>query len=141
MADAHEVDEHLGLVLNDVLDAVYQAKQAAWAASTSPAQAALRDLVAFLIEQSGHLMEAEERIDGRAPSISSPSSHQRGNLVADGHGDVAGAVAILVHRLDALAADARTRADAISGAQEAQILTDLADGVERRSAGLRQGGP
>ena len=138
MADAREVDEHLGLVLNEVLDVVYQAKQAAWAASTSPAQADLRELVSFLIEQSGLLMEAEERIDGRASWISSPSAHQRGNVVADGAGDIGNIVAVLAQRIHALAADVRTRVAAIADAPEASMLVDLADGLDFRSTRLRQ---
>ena len=65
MADDRDVDEHLGAVLNEVLDAVYQSKQAAWSATSSPLQPWLRDLVSFLIEQSGLVMEAEESIGGR----------------------------------------------------------------------------
>lgn len=36
MTDEREIDEHLVAVLNQVLDAVYQANQAAWSATTSP---------------------------------------------------------------------------------------------------------
>ena len=139
VVDERVVDEHLGALLNEVLDAVYQAKQAAWAASMSPAQPDLRELVTFLIDQSGLLMIAEERIDGRAPGIASPSSHQRGNIVADGQGDIGTAVAVLVQRLEALAVDARTRAAAISGAPEGAMLTVLADGLEARAVWLRPG--
>jgi hypothetical protein len=139
VADERVVDEHLGFILSGVLDALYQTKQAAWSASGSPAQTHLRELVSYLIDRSGALMQAEERIHGRAPGISSPSSHQRGNLVAEGDGDLAAAIAVLVERLDALAADVRTRAAAIADAEEAPMLTDLADGLEARTTALRAG--
>src|SRR3954454_8902605 len=99
MEDNRVLDEYLVAVLNEVLDAVYQAKQAAWSASTAPVRAELQELVSFLIDQSGRLMVAEERIDGRSPAVSSPSSHQQGNLLADAGGDLQSAVALLVGRL------------------------------------------
>lgn len=137
MPDERVVDEHLGAVLNQVLDAVYQAKQAAWSASGSPLQPPLRDLVSFLIHQSGVVMEAEEAIDGRAPGISSPSSHQRGNLLAEAGGDLPQAVALLVQRLEDVVRDVRRRGAAVAGAAQSVLLVDLADGLETRLAHLR----
>ena len=137
MADDRDVDEHLGAVLNEVLDAVYQSKQAAWSATSSPLQPWLRDLVSFLIEQSGLVMKAEESIGGRAPGMASPSSHQRGNLLAEAHGDLPSAVAVLLQRLDDLTTDVRRRAVAISGTTQSALLTELADGLEARLARLR----
>lgn len=139
MADEHAVDAHLVAVLNEVLDAVYQAKQAAWSASTSPARAALQDLVSFLIEQSGQFMVAEERIDGRSDEVASPSSHQRGNLLAEANGDVPTAISHLVQRLRAIVADVRARAADMPDAAEAPMLTDLADGLEARIDALQAG--
>jgi hypothetical protein len=137
VADQHEVDRHLVAVLNEVLDAVYQTKQALWSASTSPARADLQALLSFLIDQSGQLMVAEERIDGRAADVASPSSHQRGNLLAESHGDLVEAIGALVKRLEALAADVRPRVRAIPGAPEAVMLTELADGVDAYILRLR----
>jgi hypothetical protein len=137
VADERTVDEHLGAVLDEVLDAVYQAKQAAWSAVGSPFRADLQDLVSFLIEQSGGVMQAEERIDGRAPGIGSPSSHQRGNIVGEAGGDITAAVALLVERLDAMGEDIRTRIAAMAGADEATILDDLVAGLEARLGRLR----
>lgn len=132
MAEEHDIDGHLVAVLNEVLDALYQAKQAAWSASTSPVREDLRELVAFLIEQSGRLMVAEERIAGRSPEVSSPSSHQRGNLVAEAGGDHRAAVAALAQRLSAIAGDVRTRAAAIPDTIETRMLAELAEGLEAR---------
>lgn len=137
MAEERAVDEQLVAVLNDVLDAVYQAKQALWSATTSPARDVLRELVSFLIETSGRFMEAEERIGGRSPEVSSPSSHQRGNLVAEANGDHAQAVSLLADRLTALAVDARDRARVIPDTQEAEMLDELANGLEVRIGELQ----
>ena len=137
MTDRHAVDEHLVALVNGVLDAVYQAKQVSWAASTSPGRADLQELVSFLIEQSGRFMEAEEKIDGRSAEVSSPSSHQRGNLVSEAHGDHVEAVSLLVQGLQSLAGDARSRAALIGDAPEVVMLTRLADGVEERARRLR----
>lgn len=92
--------------------------------------------MSYLIDQSGVLMEAEERIDGRAADLTSPSSHQRGNIVAEGHGDIATAIAVLVRRLDTIVEDVRARAAAIPDAREAPMLTDLADGLAARTSPL-----
>lgn len=130
--DQRVIDDHLVAVLNGVLDAVYQAKQAAWSAPTPPVRECLRELVAFLIDQSGQLMVAEEQLDGRSPDVGAPSSHQRGNLVAEAGGDHANAVAVLAHRLTGIATDARDRAATIPGTTEATLLLELAVGLERR---------
>jgi hypothetical protein len=137
--DEQAIDAQLVAVLIQVLDAVYQAKQVAWSASTSPFRENLRELVAFLIDESGRLMVAEERIDGRSPDVSSPSSHQRGNLVAESHGDHGEAVARLAERLAALAIDVRARAAVIPGAAETSMLSELADGLEARLGRLSAG--
>lgn len=137
MADEHDVDIQLVAVLNEVLDAVYQAKQAAWSAPASPVRDDLRELVSFLIDQSGRFMVAEERIDGRSPDVSSPSSHQRENLVAEAGGDHATAVSLLAGRLAAVAVDARARAATIPDAAETAMLFELAEGLEVRIGRLR----
>lgn len=137
MADEQEIDDHLVAVLNQVLDAVYQAKQAAWSASTSSVRDDLRDLVAFLIDQSGLFMVAEEGLGGRSADVSSPSSHQRGNLVAEANDDHGRAVSLLADRITTIVHDARTRAAAIGDAREAHLLSELADGLETRAQRLR----
>lgn len=139
MTDEHDVDIQLVAVLNEVLDAVYQAKQAAWSAPTSPARDDLRELVSFLIDQSGRFMVAEERIGGRSADVSSPSSHQRGNLVTEAGGDHPKAVSLLADRLTALADDVRARAALIADATETPMLAELADGLEARITRLRSG--
>lgn len=136
MADERDVDIQLVAVLNELLDAVYQAKPAAWAASTSPLRDDLRELVSFLIDQSGRFMVAEENIDGRSAAVRSPTSHQRGNLVAESGGDHREAVATLVGRLAAIGVDVRARAGAIPDAAETAMLFEFADGLEARIARL-----
>ena len=132
MADEHEVDVQLVAVLNQVLDAVYQAKQAAWSATASPARDDLRELVSFLIDQSGQFMVAEERIDGRSADVSSPSSHQRGNLIAEAGGDLNAALSVLAQRLTTIADDVRARAMTIPDAMETSMLAELAEGLDAR---------
>ncbi len=136
MTDEQAVDEHLVEVLNQVLDAVYQAKQARWSATGSPVQVELQELVSFLIDQSGRLMVAEEAIDGRSSRVSSPSSHQKGNLVGDADGDLAAAVALLVQRLDGIVLDVRERVGSIRDVDETRLLIDLADQLEARARRL-----
>jgi hypothetical protein len=137
VADRHEVDDQLVAVLNEVLDAVYQAKQASWSASTSPRRGELQELVSFLIEQSGQLMVAEEQIDGRSANVTSPSSHQRGNLLAEADGDLVEAIERLAKRLVAVAEDVRSRASAVPDAAEAPMLLRLADGLDVHVRRLR----
>ena len=137
MADEVEVDGHLVAVLNQVLDAVYQAKQAAWSASTSPVRADLQELVSFLIDQSGRFMVAEERIGGRSADVASPSAHNRGNLLADAHDDHTKAVVLLTQRLNALADDVRARSAAIPDAAEASMFAELAEGLDAHIRRLR----
>lgn len=132
MAYEDVVDEHLVAVVNEVLDVLYQAKQASWSASTSPRREDLHELVTFLIEQSARFMVAEERVDGRSDAITAPSSHQHGNLIAESHGDLDAAVDALAQRLRTVIADVRARAAAIPDAPEAPMLVDLADGLEAR---------
>ena len=136
MTDRHEVDEHLVALVNGVLDAVYQTKQVAWSASTSPRRDDLQELVSFLIEQSGLLMDAEEGIDGRSVDVSSPSSHQRGNLVAEADGDHALAVSLLAEQIRALAGDVRGRTALMGDAPEVAMLVRLADGLNERARRL-----
>ena len=137
MAGEDAVDEHLVAVLNEILDALYQAKQASWSASTSPAREALSELVSFLIDQSRCFMVAEERLGGRSPAVGAPSSHQRGNLIAEAEGDHDKAVSFLAHRLVALVDNARLRAAAIPNATEARMLVDFANELEARVGRLQ----
>ena len=137
MTQEHIVDEHLAAILDQVLDVLYQAKQAAWSATQPQARAHLQDLVTFLIDQSRVVMEAEERIDGRAPGLASPSSHQRGNIVAEANGDLRAAASVLADRLDELVDDIRARAATVPAAGETTMLADLADGLALRRDRIR----
>ena len=129
MPDDRIVDDHLAAVYDAVLVTLYQTKQAAWSAASTPFAGDLRDLRDFLIEQSRLVDEAETRIGGRAERVSTPSSYQQGNLVAESGGDIALAVRTLTERLVELSSDVRQRAAAIEGTDEGALLERLADGV------------
>lgn len=139
MADDRLVDDHLVAILNGVLDTVYQAKQAAWATTGTPRGAAVKELVAFLIDSSGTLSEAEEHIDGRSLDISSPSSHQRGNIVAKAHGELSEVISLLSEQLNDLAADIRRRSHEIQDADDAPTLLALAAEIDKRIEILGRG--
>ena len=129
MPDDRVVDDHLAAVYDAVLVALYQTKQAAWSAASTPYARDLRDLRDFLIEQSRLVDEAETRIDGRAERLSTPSSYQQGNLAAESGGDMALAVRTLTERLVELVSDVRHRAADIEGTGEGELLDQLADGI------------
>ncbi len=132
MADEETVDRHLAAVIDQVISAIQGTKQAVWSASTPEKRAALTELKGFLGEQLVVLSEAEERIDGRAPSITSPTGRAIRNLRSEAGNDFSAFKALLLGELRGVAADARARAAEISGASEAELLTALADGLDRR---------
>ena len=139
MTDRHTVDQHLGEALDGLLTAVYQVKQVAWATPPSATRKALDDVKLFLFEQIQVIGEAEERIDGRAETLTSPSAHNRGNLVGPS-GTVDAAIDELTSRLRSLAIDLRARRDTIAGSDEAQLLDRAAGGLDERLDAMRPGG-
>ena len=132
MADEETVDQHLAAVIDQVIFAIQGTKQAVWSASTNDRRRALNELKAFLGEQLVALSDAEERIDGRAATITSPTGHTIRNLRTEAGGDFSAFRALVLARLRAVATDARVRADAISGAPEAELLARLAEGLDHR---------
>jgi hypothetical protein len=126
VADRRSIDDHLVAAYDGVLAALYETKQAAWAASTTPRAAQLRALRNLLIEQSQRLDEAESAIDGRSARVASPSSHQHGNLAAEAGGDPVRVVALLVDRLRSLVADLRVRSAVIDDHDAASLLEEVA---------------
>ena len=132
MADEETVDQHLAAVIDRVTSAIQETKQAVWSASTTDRRRALSELKAFLGEQLVALSEAEERIEGRAATITSPTGHAIRNLRTEVGGDFSAFRALVLARLRAVANDARARANAISGAPEAELLTRLAEGLDHR---------
>ena len=132
MADEETVDEHLAAVIHQVISAIQETKQAVWSASTGERRSALNELKTFLAEQLMTLSDAEVGINGRSPTITSPTGHVIRNLRAEAGGDFSAFRALVLAQLRAVAADARSRADAISGAPEAELLSQLADGLDQR---------
>jgi len=131
MVDEQVIDEQLAAALDAILTSVYQVKQVSWAAPPSTTREALEDLKRFLFEQVQVIGEAEERIAGRSDSIGSPSSHNRGNLVAEA-GGVEAAVEVLADRIALLASELRQRRDDIAGSDEAALLDRAAAGLTER---------
>lgn len=132
MADAETVDRHLAAVIDEVISAIQKTKQGVWSASTAEKRAALNELKGFLGEQLVALAEAEERINGRSSSITSPTGHAIRNLRSEAGNDLPTFKALLLEELRDVAVDARARAAEIAPASEAQLLTHLADGLDRR---------
>jgi hypothetical protein len=132
MADEETVDQHLAAVIDEVISAIQETKQAVWSASTTDRRHALNELQSFLGDQLMALSDAEERIDGRAGTITSPTGHAIRNLRSEAGGDFAAFRALLLSELRGVAADARARAGAISGTPEAALLSHLADGLDQR---------
>ncbi len=136
MTGKEEVDRQLAAVIDDVISAIQETKQAVWSASTTEKRAALNELKNFLGEQLVTLSDAEERIHGRAREIRSPTGHAIRNLRSEAGNDFSAFKALLLGELGKVAVDARRRATVIAGAPEAEMLSALADGLDRRLAAL-----
>ena len=134
---AEPVDRHLHAVYDGLVEAIYLTKQGTWAVSAPARREQLRDLLEFLIEQSHAVDEAESHLDGRAAEMRAPSSHQRRNLLGEARNDLEAARALFVSHVVDLVHDIRRRATEIAGAEQAQLLFDIADGLERRMGDLR----
>jgi hypothetical protein len=134
--DEDAVDRHLGSVIDQVISAIQETKQAVWSASTTEKRAELNELKSFLGEQLMVLCDAEERINGRARDITCPTGHPIRNLWSEAGNDFTAFKALVLGELRGVAEDARQRAEDIAGAPEADLLTGLADGLERRVVAL-----
>ena len=132
MTDNETVDQHLAAVIDQVISAIQGIKQAVWSASTGERRRALNELKGFLGAQLAALSDAEARINGRAATIMSPTGHPIRNLRSEAGGDFSAFRTLVLAELRAVAADARARADAISGAPEAELLSQVADGLDHR---------
>jgi hypothetical protein len=134
MADEETVDRHLGAVLDEVINAIQETKQAVWSASTAHRRRAFDELQAFLVAQAAAVADAEQRIAGRDPRLLLPTGHRVRNLPAEAHGDNDVLVGLLLDDLKALVSDVWARAAEIEGTSEAELLTQLAGGVNDRVA-------
>jgi hypothetical protein len=132
MVDNETVDQHLAAVIARVIAGIQQTKQAVWSASTSERRQELNELKSFLGEQLAVLSDAEERIDGRAASITSPTGYPIRNLRTEAGGDFSAFRSLVLAELQAVAADVRSRAGAIADAPEAELLLRVADGLDER---------
>jgi hypothetical protein len=126
------VDRHLRAVFDALVEAIYLTKQGTWAVSTPSRRERLRNLLEFLIEQSHAVDEAETHLDGRATEMRAPSSHDRRNLLGEARNDLEAARVLYIEHLNELAQDIRRRAIDLGAVQGAQLLLDIADGLESR---------
>ena len=138
MTEELPVDRHLRAVFDGLVEAIYLTKQGTWAVSAPARRERLRDLLEYLIEQSHAVDEAESHVDGRAAEMRAPSSHERRNLLGEARNDMDAARTLFLSHVVDLANDVRRRATEIEGAQQAQLLFDIADGLEARVADLRR---
>ncbi len=136
MADEEAVDRHLGAMIDQVISAIQETKQAVWSASTPDKRVALSELKNFLGEQLVALSDAEQRINGRARDVASPTGHAIRNLWSEAGHDFETFRELVLRELGAVATDARRRAEEMAGAPEAELLSGLADGLDRRLESL-----
>ena len=132
MTDNETVGQHLAAVIAQVITAIQQTKQAVWSAFTGERRQELNELKSFLGEQLAVLSDAEERINGRAASITSPTGHAIRNLRIEAGGDFSAFRSLVLAELRAVATDLRARAGAITGAPEGELLSHVADGLDQR---------
>lgn len=137
LADEALADRALGAVLDELIDAIHETKQAVWLVLDAGQHRTLEGLRQFLVDQATQVGEAELRIDGRSPLLLAPGAHPYENLVAKAHGDQTAMLERLLADLEKVAADVRRQAGLIAGRDEARLLTGLADGLEARLAALR----
>lgn len=123
-------------MLDEVITAIREIKQAVWSVSTPERHCAFDELRTFLVDKAAVVAEAEERIGGRDPSLLSPTGHRIRNLHVEAGGDKRAMVALLFDHLRAVVADVRIRAADIEGAAEVAVFIQLADGVDGRVAEL-----
>ena len=105
MADNEVVDQHLAAMIDHVVSAIQSSKQASWSASTTERRRQLNELKSFLAEQLAALSDAEQRIDGRAATITSPTGHAIRNLRSEAGRDFSAVRALVLADLRAVATD------------------------------------
>lgn len=138
MADKQAVDGHLCAVFDEMVTAIQEIKQAVWSSSSGAQRQALEDLRRFVVDSVTVVADAEERIEGRSPSLASPTGHPAPNLLAETR-DEATLLRRLRADLQAIGADIRQRAAAIAGSEESEMLANVADGLDERLARLPAG--
>lgn len=132
------VDRELGAILDELITAIQETKQAAWSLADVDTHAALESLRSFLAGQVVVVAEAEARIGGRSRSILPPTGHRPPDLAHRAHGDRQALLAMLLADLESVVADLRDRSQRIAGSGEAEVVTALADGIDERLVPLRR---
>jgi hypothetical protein len=132
------IDRDLRAVFDGLVTAIYVTKQLVWS-TTGARRDQLQNLLAFLIEQSHLVDEAEARIDGRAATMAAPSSHERRNLLGDVGNDMQAALTLYVERVTDLAIDISRRASDMGDRHEAHLLVGISKGLQTRVVHLLEG--
>ena len=138
MTDEETVDLHLRAAYDELVGAIYLTKQGTWAAATADRRRALQDLLAFFIEQSHRVDEAEAAIGGRSPQMTPPSAHERKNLLGEAGNDIDAARAAYVSHITELAVELRRRAGELGDGAAAELLSDIAEQLTSRIADLER---
>lgn len=137
MGEQAEVDRRLSVVLDEVISAIQDTKQAEWAAPSDRRRHELEILREYLMTHAAALADAEQEIDGRNPSLTTPTGHRLRNLRAEAGGDADVMLTLLLDELAAVTADAREAAAPLEPSGYKALLEETADGLTTHAMRLR----
>jgi hypothetical protein len=124
-------------VINELIDLVREIKQIEWITHRGAEREPLEELEEFLVPHIDAIADIEARTGGSLARIVTPSAHPRAPLGASSAPDAVRGQ--LVPHLRAVALDVRDHART-GGEPEADMLTRLADGLDRHADALSPGG-
>jgi hypothetical protein len=124
-------------VINELIDLVREIKQIEWITHRGAERQPLEELEEFLVPHIDAIADLEARAGSSLARIVTPSAHPRAPLGAFSAPDVVRER--LIPHLRAVSADVREYART-AGESEADLLTRLADGLDRHADALSPGG-
>jgi hypothetical protein len=128
--DERGTDRELVAAFDELIEAAHEASQAAWIAPRGPSRDALDALFAYLRTEVATLADAEAAMFGRSPDMVSPSEQTSRNLIADAHDIPDAVIPLLIERVETVVGHLRTRVARIDDVSVANILGDIADGLQ-----------
>jgi hypothetical protein len=137
MGDQAAADHRLSAILDEVIGAIQDTKQAVWSAPSDARRHELEQLRQYLVAQADLLVQAEDAIDGRDPHLSSPTGHRLRNLRMEAGGDADVMLSLLLDELAAVTADAREGAAPLEPSEYKSLLESTADGLTTHVIKLR----